>query len=149
MFIAAQAALFLAVAALLACLLPIAGWIVAILAFLAGLAIVAGWAIGQFDVADPTDVNPNAGELSPCADTLLLKGHWVYDSLHTGAYELHPVTFCCKTTCDPGNVILLKGRWETAIDDATSPATVASQQLPQNQWQVHPLIDGCQPPVIF
>jgi hypothetical protein len=79
---------------------------------------------------------------------LLIKGHWVYDSFHTGAYELHPVTFCTRTSCPPGDVILLKGRWEAAIGNATSPATLASQQLPQNQWQVHPLIDGCQPSVI-
>jgi hypothetical protein len=149
MFLAAQAALFLAVAALFACLMPGLGWIVAvILAILAALGIVAGWAIGQFDQADPNDVNPNIGELHPCADTLLLKGHWVYDSFHTGAYELHPVTFCCITSCPPKDVIMLKDRWEAAINDATSPATLASQQLPQNQWQVHPLIDGCQPTVI-
>ena len=150
MFLAAQAALFLAVAALLACFMPGLGWIVAaILAILAGLGIVAGWVIGQFDQADPNDVNPNIGQLHPCADTLLIKGHWVYDSFHSGAYELHPVTFCCITSCPPGDVILMKARWEAAIDDATSPATLASQQLPQNQWQVHPLIDGCQPSVIF
>lgn len=148
MFLAAQAALFIAVAALFACLLPIAGWIVALLALLGLLAIAAGWAVGQFDQADPTDVDPNIGELHPCADTLLLKGHWVYDSFHTGAYELHPVTFACITSCPGGDVIYLKDRWDAAIDDATSPATQASQQLPQNQWQVHPVIDGCQPAVI-
>jgi hypothetical protein len=150
MFLAAQAALFLAVAALFACLVPGLGWIVAIiLAILAGLGIVIGWVVGQFDQGDPHDVDPNlAGDLHQCKDTLMIKGHWVYDSFHNGAYELHPVTFCCKANCDSGDVILLKGRWETAIEDATSPATLASQQEPQNQWQLHPLIDGCQPPII-
>jgi hypothetical protein len=149
LYLAARAALFLAVLALLACFFPIAGWIAAILAILAGLAIAIGFGIGKFDQADPNDANPNLGKLHPCADTLLIKGHWVYDSFHTGAYELHPVTFCCITSCSPGDVILLKSRWAAAIDNATSPATLASQQLPQNQWQVHPLIDGCQPPVIL
>jgi hypothetical protein len=148
MYLAARAALFLAVLALFACFMPFTGWIAAILALLAGLGIGIGWGIGQLDQADPNDVNPNIGSLSPCADTLLIKGHWVYDSFHTGAYELHPVTFCTRTSCPPEDVILLKGRWEAAIDNATSPATLASQQLPQNQWQVHPLIDGCQPSVI-
>jgi hypothetical protein len=148
LFLASQAALFLAVAALLASLMPGIGWIVAILiAILAGLGIVAGWVVGQFDQADPHDVNPNIGDLHQCEDTLMIKGHWVYDSFHSGAYELHPVTFCCKANCDSGDVILLKSRWETAIGDATSPATLTSQMQPQNQWQLHPLIDGCQPPI--
>lgn len=148
MFLASQASLFVAVVALFACFLPIAGWIIALLALLGLLGIVAGWGIGQFDQADPTDVDPNIGELHPCADTLLIKGHWVYDSFHSGAYELHPVTFACITSCPAGDVIYLKDRWDAAIDDATSPATLASQQLPENRWQVHPVIDGCQPVVI-
>jgi len=148
LFLAARAALFLAVVALLACFFPIAGWIVAILAILAALIIGVGLGVGHFDQGDPHDVNPNAGELHQCADTLMIKGHWVYDSFHTGAYELHPVTFCCIANCDSGDVILLKSRWETAIEDATSPATLTSQEQPENQWQLHPLIDGCQPPII-
>jgi len=146
-FLAAQAALFFAVAALFACLIdtPVGMLIALILAILSLLALVAGWIVGQFDAGDPSDDNPNAGELTQCTDVLMIKGHWVYDSLHTGAFELHPVTFCCKASCDSGNVILLRDRWEDAINDATSPATLVSQKQPQNQWQVHPLIDGCQP----
>jgi hypothetical protein len=45
-------------------------------------------------------------------------------------------------------VILLVKRWQNAVGDATSPATLASQKLPQNQWQIHPILDGCQPVVI-
>jgi hypothetical protein len=44
---------------------------------------------------------------------------------------------------------LLRQRWQGAIGDATSPATLESQKAPQNQWQVHPLIDGCQPAIIL
>jgi hypothetical protein len=52
------------------------------------------------------------------------------------------------TNCDPGQVILLRAQWQQAISDATSATTLASQKLPQNQWQVHPMLDGCQPVII-
>jgi hypothetical protein len=35
--------------------------------------------------------------------------------------------------------------WCDAVSAAGSPLTVANQQRPENQWTVHPLIDGCQP----
>jgi hypothetical protein len=91
------------------------------------------------------------------ADTLMVMGHWVCDAGHRFDhhelyYELHPITFCCKTSpvtdCDPGQVILLKTRWRAAVTDATSPSTLVNQKRPENQWQVHPIIDGCQPIVV-
>jgi hypothetical protein len=164
MFIASRIALFPVVAALLACEIPGIGWIIALLLALLGLGVLGiGLGLGDFDAGDPTDDNPNIGDLHlndgnhQGADTLLVMGHWVYDSghrfdHHTGYYELHPITLCCKTTpvtdCNPGNVILLRTRWRNAIGDATSTVTLANQRLPQNQWQVHPLIDGCQPVII-
>jgi hypothetical protein len=170
-FLAAHVALLVAFAAVFACLFPdVPWWVTLILALLAGLILGGGIALGSFDGGDPHDVNPNIGELhtNQCdhtgADTLVVKGRWVYDSGHRFAlvnhvpflghqrpgawYELHPITFCCKANGDCGDVILLRKRWQAAIDDATSPATLASQAQPQNQWQVHPLIDGCQPPII-
>jgi hypothetical protein len=166
MFLAAQAALLPVVAAVFACQIPGVGWIVALILALLGLGIMGlGLGIGHFDQGDPNDEGPNIGELHTNdenhqgADTLLIKGHWVYDSghrfdQHTAYYELHPITFCCKTSpvspadCANGTIILLKKRWENAIGGATSPATLESQKQPQNQWQVHPIIDGCQPVVI-
>ena len=51
------------------------------------------------------------------------------------AYELHPVTFCCKTSpvtdCDPNQVIFLRKRWQDAVNNATSPATLENQKLPR------------------
>jgi hypothetical protein len=167
-YLTAHIALFIAIVAVFACFIPGAGWVTAILAILAFLIAVGGFALGTVDGGDPNDVNPNVGELhtNQCdhtgADALVVKGHWVYDSGHRfplqlpllghqkpGAWnELHPITFCTKTTSDPGDVILFRKRWRKAIDDATSPATLASQAQPQNQWQVHPLLDGCQPPIV-
>ena len=34
-------------------------------------------------------------------------------------------------------------RWCDAVTAADAPATRAAQQQPQNQWVVHPAIDGC------
>jgi hypothetical protein len=168
--VAAQIAYVLALATVFACLIPKVGWIVALI--LAGLSLLIlgiGLLLG-LDGGDPNDVNPSVGEfhLNNCchtgADTLIVKGRWVYDSGHIfalvnhvpflghqqpGAWnELHPITFCCKANGDGPDVILLRNRWQAAIGDATSPATLASQAQPQNQWQVHPLLDGCQPPII-
>jgi hypothetical protein len=161
MFLASLAALFVAELALFACMVPDIGWIVAlILSLLAILGLATGWAVGQFDGGNPNDEGPNVGELHrndenhQGADTLLIKGHWVYDSGHRydhtppdGYNELHPITFCTKTSSECGGVIFLE-RWKVAIDDATSTATIENQKLPQNQWQIHPLIDGCQPVII-
>jgi hypothetical protein len=167
LFLAAQVALLVSFAAVFACLFDAPWWVTLILALLAGLLLGGGLALGVVDGGDPHDVNPNIGELhtNKCdhtgADTLVVKGRWVYDSGHRfpivnhvpflghsrpGAWnELHPITFCCKANGDCGDVILLRKRWQGAIGDATSPATLESQKQPQNQWQVHPLIDGCQP----
>ena len=165
MFLASQAALLPVVAAIFACQIPGYGWIVALLLALLGLLLLAvGYAIGKTDDGAPSDLNPNLGELHTNdknhqgADTLLIMGHWVCDAghrfdHHALYYELHPITFACKTTpltdCDPNQVILLETRWKNAVGDATSPTTLANQKLPQNQWQIHPLLDGCESTVIF
>jgi hypothetical protein len=43
---------------------------------------------------------------------------------------------------------LVKTRWRNVIGDATSDTILANQKLPQNQWQVHPILDGCQQVII-
>ena len=87
--LAAQIAYPLAMAAVVACLIPKIGWIVALI--IAGISLVIllfGLLLGLATGGDPNDVNPNVGELhtNQCdhtgADTLLVKGRWVYDSGH-------------------------------------------------------------------
>jgi hypothetical protein len=161
MYLASRVSLLVAVAALFVCMIPDIGWIVALILFvLALIGIGIGYVVGQFDNADQNDVTPNIGEFvrndasHQGADTLVVRGHWVYDSGHNydhtppdGYNELHPITFCTRTSPECGGVIFL-ARWNAAIDNATSPFTLENQKLPQNQWQVHPLLDGCQPVVI-
>ena len=35
--------------------------------------------------------------------------------------------------------------WCAAIGRAADPLTVVAQGRPENQWTIHPLIDGCTP----
>ena len=35
--------------------------------------------------------------------------------------------------------------WQDKVGETSSPLTVAGQGEPENQWEVHPLIDGCAP----
>jgi hypothetical protein len=152
LMLTAEIILGFAALALVACLFG-AGLLGLILSLIVSvLAYVVGVIVAHNDGASPSDVNPT-GEIS-VGDCLAIMGSWVYDSGHIndpkekGWNELHPVKSFCKANCDSGDVILLRNRWQVAIDDATSPATLESQKLPQNQWKVHPLIDGCQPPIV-
>lgn len=45
------------------------------------------------DPGNPLDVNPNLGTLSR-GDLVVVKGEWIYDSLHKGWHEIHPVRHC-------------------------------------------------------
>jgi hypothetical protein len=42
---------------------------------------------------NPLDVNVNLGTLTP-GDLVVVKGEWIYDSLHKGWHEIHPVRHC-------------------------------------------------------
>ena len=157
LMLAAEIALALAVAALGVCLfVPLGGLIIAgILAILSVLAYLLGIIVAHSDQASPADENPALGEIhandgtGQGADILVIMGSWVYDTGHEGWNELHPVKFCERIGTWPGKwpttLFGLEARWATAIGQATSTDTLENQQQPQNQWQVHPLLDGCQP----
>ena len=160
----AELALAVALAALIVCVLPLPGGIALILG-LAALAILAvlGF-MGKGSPGTPADVDPDVGELhvngvdeqgnAVAADIVYVRGTWIFDPLHDGWNELHPVKECCKVcvpwtgswaiTC-PDDVIL---RLTAAFDLAAAPATIAAQSLPENSWTVHPDLDGCSTVVI-
>lgn len=167
LLLGSQIALGLAVTALIVCLAipgPIGAIIAAILAILAFLAALFGGLAGLSDKGSPEDVNPSLGDLHTndkacpkCADLLIVMGRWVYDAGHNnegkGWNEIHAIKFCERIgkwdgdwPADwPANLKDLEEQWTQAIGKASSPLTVAQQQQPENQWQVHPLIDGCEP----
>ncbi len=158
-----EAMLGFAVAALAACVfLPppfdmIVGLALLVLALL-------GWLLGAvlaktIRPGDPSDVDPNIGTLhvNDCAgegglgsgaDIVYVQGTWVFDPVHDGYNEIHPIKICMKMmkTWD--------GDWSELFPDlevrvrhgfqlAQAEETLASQALPEHQWQVHPDLDGC------
>lgn len=105
------------------------------------------------------------------ADVLLVQGTWVFDPLHSGYNEIHPIKMCFKigrwngdwtnTNCHPeqgpteydrnclpgGSGVILRVR--KALEEARADVTIANQKLPEQQWHFHPLIDACAPDVIL
>lgn len=155
--IGATVALGLAIAALVACVaLPppwgiIAGAILTILAFLAAL---FGGLFGAGDNASPgdvsgapTEIHDNDATTGLGADLLYVSGTWVFDSLHTGWNEIHPIKVCTKVgTWDgawPADTEEIQKRLDDGFKTAADPATVSHQQDPRNRWSIHPLVDGC------
>ncbi len=170
---AAYAALALATAAAAVCAVPIFGWIAClVLSVAAGLVTLGGILNALNDTGNPNDVNPNMTPIHSAgapdgsgADILVIKGTWVYDSAHTGWNEIHPVKHCQKIgtmlnqqwkeiqiTVDGDaqfqaitDIKAFVDGWCDLVDTVTLPETVANQELPENQWTIHPLVDGCQP----
>ena len=133
---------------------PVGVIIAAILALLSLLGLGIGAAVGSSDNASPADENPALGGDVHPGDILVVAGSWVYDSGHqpSGWNEIHPIKFCSPIGHYKGewppNLTDLETFWATALGDATSTTTIELQKLPQNQWQVHPILDGCEPVVI-
>jgi len=160
------------VAATIICAIPIIGWIACLIISLIFAAITAGivamgMANALADKGNPNDVNPHLGNLEQGKDVLVVQGTWVYDSAHEGWNEIHPIKQCQRIgqwgVSPPGagtwqdffktlpagasqDVMTFVKFWCDAIAKANDPATVAEQGKPQNQWQIHPVIDGCDPP---
>jgi hypothetical protein len=157
LMLAALAALAFATAAAIVCAIPVIGWIAcAILSAIAGLIVLGGIIGALSDTGDPNDVDPSLGEIhmndatGRGADILLVHGTWVYDSAHEGWNEIHPIKQCQRIgtwegywdMADPTAYIK---RWCDAIGTASDPLTATTQERPEHTWEIHPLIDGCDP----
>ena len=133
--------------------IPIIGWIACLIAGLVAAAILAiAAAVALGERGSPTDVNSELDELHSYRDVLVVKGTWVYDSAHTGWNEIHPIKQCQRIdnsggglTGWPSDIEARAKRWCAALDDAQTNATTTAQALPENQWVIHPVIDGCRP----
>jgi hypothetical protein len=160
LMIACLAALPFAVAATVVCAIPVLGWIAcAILGAIAAGIFLAGVIAGLTDTGDPNDVNPGLGEIhtnDPTgrgADILVVRGTWVYDSAHEGWNEIHPILHCQRigtwggswssTEFAPPSTMDSVKRWCEKVTQAEDPATTTAQLRPENQWEVHPVVDGC------
>lgn len=108
----------------------------------------------------PPDGGGVGGELKPyntevqkggVVDIVRVKGRWVFDSQHDGWNEIHPVFYVSKVGQVPADQISA-GNWTLPatsqlaqpFQEAEEPETVAAQGRPENQWNLHPMVDGCQ-----
>jgi hypothetical protein len=147
--------------------------IVAVVIFLLGL--LGDWLLappsGPGAGDDPSETNLPIGNLES-GDIVVVKGDWVYDSLHPGWNEIHAVHDCQKIGSmplpapdklddptipetpwptglnDAAGVAAALGEWCSAIDQTGVIEQAGSRKNPQNDWVIHPLIDGCNPVVI-
>ena len=82
------------------------------------------------------------------SDLLYVRGRWIFDSLHSGWNELHPIKACTRVgSWDgawPADTVDLKERLDDAFDAAERDDIVLRQKQPEHQWHVHPLVDGCE-----
>ncbi|MDX2249540.1 MAG: hypothetical protein SF052_22340 [Bacteroidia bacterium] len=149
-------------------------WILAILFFLVALFYYLSTIFadqGGPGSGNPLDIDPNLGTLTG-RDVVVIKGEWIYDSLHIGWNEIHPVRACqiigylkndgaiwavCDRNTDevlftldsPEKVEELKQLWCNALNDAEDAETGGSRENPENDWGIHPSVDGCRPTVII
>jgi hypothetical protein len=158
LLLASQVALGVAVAALIACL-TLPPVVAVILWLLSWLIFTVGAIIGPTDTASSEDAGLPSIETNNTDGTgahiLGVMGHWIYDSGHNdwpengGWNEIHPIKMAQKLgTWDgdwPKGIDATVANWENKVDEAGSPVTIESQKRPENQWQIHPLIDGCAP----
>ena len=142
----------------------------------AAVVTAVGAFMGYTDNSAENDVNNQVGALTP-GDVLQVSGRWVWDGGHipNGWNELHPVLFAQKLKLidasgichdsisqsemassnpwanypkfSPANLYNTLTELCGMVSTAQDPNTQVQQQLPQNGWKIHPLVDGCTAPV--
>lgn len=175
--IAASSALCLALAGTLGPLglLICIALIIAIVLLAAGAATALAFALAHDGTpADAAD-DANSATLTE-GDVFVVKGDHVYEGGHLPDTwpEIHPVKHLQKlwdqktipdifknqmSQVNPGpydtttpffaELTALVSQWCQAIKKGDDPIVIKAQKDPSNQWIDHPLIDGCQPPVII
>lgn len=120
----------------------------------------------------PLDIDPSLGALDG-RDVVVIKGEWIYDSLHDGWNEIHPVRDCqiighlqdgqewkdftftdlSTNTVFPlatsEQVEMFRAFWCDALKGAEDAEDGGSRDNPEHDWSIHPVVDGCKPPVII
>ena len=153
---AAKIVLGLTTVGAVVCSIPVIGWVAcAVIMAVAAIVAVVGVIVALNDKGSPSDANAELTELhtnDPTgigADILLVRGRWVYDSLHDGWNELHPVLYAQKIGTWGGSwgfdARAATDAWCDAVGEAVSPLTKGEQEKPENQWTIHPDVDGCEP----
>ncbi|MBS1133678.1 MAG: hypothetical protein H6R02_819 [Burkholderiaceae bacterium] len=131
-----------------------------IFAPLALIAVGIAWAAA--DDGNDADAVVGGGHVAT-KDWVVLRGRWAYDGGHTGWAEVHATRYVQKidrfdVPTDPTRFSAYQKSWCERLsevphgdDPATHPLTPAqqtvadNQQSPENQWVLHPDVDGCEP----
>jgi hypothetical protein len=147
------------------CAIPLLGWAVCAIALgvgalIAAAIIYAAWTGAEGGSPRHAEVHPGDGDLEAMDDDLnggdyvIITGTWCYDSGHAGWNELHPAKSVqkveptwaegsdAKTVAEFAEKL---GEWCELIGEASEPLVVKAQALPENEWEVHPVLDGCRP----
>lgn len=126
------------------------------------LAALAAWAAATDGSQASALADPAAGEVKP-GDFIIVKGRWSYDGGHDGYNEIHAVRIVQKVAWVPQTEIEFKDfqkRWCARLSEVihveipgVKPLGLTPQQQeaydnrqkPENGWELHPVIDGCEP----
>ena len=111
-------------------------------------------------------------------DFVLMRGKWVYDSLHAGWNEIHPVQHCQLVASpkipdghgpkDFRQIVMFDPVTNTAFNldsdqniqrylniaclcfqNADDAQEGGNRDNPEHGWSIHPSVDGCKPPIII
>ena len=175
--IALKAISFAGLGVAIFCSIPIIGWVAcaivaAVVAAIAVAVVAIVWsAAHNGDINDVYD--PASGVLRAAdkdtgkgGDIILVKGDWCADAGHGDCWnEIHPVRFVQKLTDEvatkyngdnKADSVLVEDFKKDVLDvwcfhvkEADDPAVRDAQDQPENDWDVHPEIDGCREPIII
>jgi hypothetical protein len=135
--------------------------VAAVLAPVVLAAVALAWLRNTAGSTDPALVD--GGTIGPKC-RVIVRGSWVYDTGHQGWNEIHAVRIVQRVDWVPNDPVAFKAFlhvWcerlaETPTSDGTpqggagagipsAQQTLVAQGLPENQWEFHPSVDGCQP----
>ena len=123
-------------------------------------AVAAAWAAAKD--GDDADALVGGGHVAS-KDWVVVRGRWTYDAGHSGWNEVHATRIVQKidrndVPMDAKGFKDFQNRWcerlseVPHIDDPglhpLSPeqqAVADNQAAPENQWALHPAVDGCEP----
>ena len=133
-----------------------------IFAPLALLNAIRAWANATGGSQADALADPAAGLVKP-KDFIIVKGRWAYDGGHDGYNEIHAVRIVQKVAYVPqteAEFAAFQKQWCERLGEVphVDPAGAGTsgltphqqeiydnQQKPENKWELHPEVDGCEP----
>ncbi|HEX8110737.1 MAG TPA: hypothetical protein VF516_23560 [Kofleriaceae bacterium] len=143
--------------------IPLGRWACAIIAAILAPFVLAALGIAWAAGSDDNRSFDGAGSLKR-GDPVIIRGRWCYDASHSGWNEIHPVMSVQRIENDQdldgpmfkdaiAQWCSLTGEVPPVTDPGVRPQGMTpeqstvydNQQRPENQWVIHPYVDGCEP----